>query len=505
MTKSSLRTRFAFSVGSNLFRALLSFITGMLLGRFLGPENYGNMSFLIGTFMGVRQLLDMGSSTAFFTFVSQKTPTKKFVFSFFAWLLIQFLIPVIIIGIFFPIQWVHSIWHNNERFVVLLAFLATFMQNSVWPILQNSGESQRQTHWVQGIGVIVSITHLIAVVLLWQLGKLGIYAIFIAIAIEYILASILANKKFKYSLETQPSESPKALLRKYLIFCLPMIPYSILNFIFEFVDKWMLQSNGGSIQQAYFAIGMQLCSIALIATTSIIRIFWKEIAEANYNGDKERMGVLYLKVSRFLFLVGSIIAGFLMPWTKEILNLILGSAYVGGAATLTIMFFYPIHQSLGQINGTLLLATEKVKLQVICGIIFMITSIIASYFILASKEATIPGLGLGSIGLALKMVTMQFLEVNTISYIISRVFKWHFNWTYQFICIIGCSFIGWITYFSTTWLVGNSLPILLEICFSGGMYLFLIGSLIYYKPQLAGITREEIIKTKHLIFRGVFK
>lgn len=31
---------------------------------------------------------------------------------------------------------------------------AAFMQNSVWPVVQQTGESQRQTVWVQGVGVV---------------------------------------------------------------------------------------------------------------------------------------------------------------------------------------------------------------------------------------------------------------------------------------------------------------------------------------------------------------
>ena len=83
MLKTSIRSRFIFTVGINFFKSLLSFITGILLARLLGPEFYGNMAFLLGSFMGVLRLLNMGSSSAFFTFLSQKTRSRKFVLLFF--------------------------------------------------------------------------------------------------------------------------------------------------------------------------------------------------------------------------------------------------------------------------------------------------------------------------------------------------------------------------------------------------------------------------------------
>src|SRR5207302_5348904 len=122
-----------------------------------------------------------------------------------------------------------------------------------------------------------------------------------------------------------------------------------IGFAYEFADRWLLQGYGGSVQQAYYAVSAQFAAIALLATGSILSIFWKEIAEAHHRGDHVRTGMLYKKVSRLLFVIGAVIAGFLLPWAQDLLRLLLGAAYVGGPSTLAIMFLYPIHQSMGQI------------------------------------------------------------------------------------------------------------------------------------------------------------
>ena len=123
MLKTSIRSRFIFTVGINFFKSLLSFITGILLARLLGPEFYGNMAFLLGSFMGVLRLLNMGSSSAFFTFLSQKTRSRKFVLSFFLWVAIQLITTLIVIGLLFPVHWIENIWLGQELSLVLLAFL----------------------------------------------------------------------------------------------------------------------------------------------------------------------------------------------------------------------------------------------------------------------------------------------------------------------------------------------------------------------------------------------
>jgi O-antigen/teichoic acid export membrane protein len=500
---TSIRGRFFFTVGANVFRGLLSFITGMLLARLLGPESFGSMAFLLGTFMGVLKLLDMGSSSAFFTFMSQKPRSKRFVRSFFTWLAFQFLLPLCVIGLLFPTQWVEVVWHGEKLSLVLLAFTAIFMQGPVWSAIQNAGESQRRTHWIQSISVVVATVHLLAVIFLWLVGWLGLYAIFFAIIFEYLVAAIIAHKRFSYNKEVIDTASSleEPILRKYLDYCLPLIPYSWVGFFYIFTDRWLLQNYSGSVEQAYYAISAQFATVALIITTSILRIFWKEVAEARKQDDNERVRRLYQKVSRLLFFVGSVIAGFLIPWAEELLKNILGEAYVGGVTTLTIMFLYPIFQSAGQIGSTMLYACEKISIQSKIGIIFMIVSMIVTYFILAPSDAVLPGLNLASEGLAMKMVVMAFIQVNILAYIIARIWNWPFDWVYQPVGLLGCVGLGWIVNAGATSFIGEMFPWFVTLFVSGVFYIFLVAILVYIMPWLIGMTRKEI----YLAFNVGFK
>ncbi|MFG1691683.1 lipopolysaccharide biosynthesis protein [Gemmatimonadota bacterium] len=501
---ASVQQRFVFTLGSNVFRGLLSFTTGMLLARWLGPEAYGMMAFLLGTFLGVRQLTNMGTSAAFFTFLSQQPRSKAFVRAFFSWLALQFILPAAAIGLLFPVRWIEAIWDGQPRSLVLLAFAAVFMQNSLWPVVQQAAEAQRRTLWVQSIGVLVGAAHLAAVVLLWSLGVLGLYAIFIAVAIEFFLAAFVAHSRLSYatSQRDSPEAGPAAALRMYIHYCLPLVPYSVFGFAYQFADRWLLQSFGGGVEQAYYSVGAQFSRVALIATTAILRIFWKEIAEASHEGDYARMGRLYRKVTRLLFFVGAGIVGFLMPWATDLLDLMLGAEYVGGATTLMIMFLYPVHQSIGQINGTLLMATERVKVHVLVGTAFMACSIAVTYLVLAPPDALVPGLGLASQGLALKMVMMQFIQVNIVMYIIARIWHWSFDWLFQPIALFGCIGLGWVVHEVGLRLIAVDLTLPLKMGLVGIVYLCLLVGFLYAVPWVAGFTREELMTSARTIWPG---
>ena len=494
--KSSFKRRYFFTILTSIFRSLIAFVTGMLLARFLGPKQYGNMSFLIGIFLSIRQLLDMGTSQAFFTFMSQRLRPRIFITTYFLWLFIQFIIILIVIGLFFPINWIQLIWHGENRSLILIAFAASFMQNSVWPSVQQSLEAQRLTYKAQSFGIVIVFFHLIAVLILYFFKKLGIYSIFFAIFIEYVIASFIAYRFIQYEPENSERKSiltNKGIYKMYSKYCTPIILYSWVGFLYSFADTWLLHKFGGSVNQAYYSIGSQVAAISLFATTSILNIFYKEIAEAFHNNNLQKASLIYYKVSRSLFLISATISCFLIPWTKDILNNLLGSEYINGNITLAIMLLYPIHQSLGQIGGTIFYATEQVKLQSKIGIIFMLISIIVTYFILAPNNMLIPGLNLGSEGLALKMVLMQFIQVNIIAYIISSLLKSKFEFSYQFLTIIIFLGLSFASYYVIISLIGTNFAFIPSLIFCAIIYLVLILSFIFIFPWITGNDRKNLL------------
>lgn len=488
----TIRARFAFTLGANLFKSLLSFATGLITARGLGPEAYGSMAFLLGTCISMRQLLDMGSSTAFFTFLSQRSRSRHFVAYYMYWLAGQFLLVLTVIGLLFPDVWLNIVWKGEQRSVVVLAFVAAFLQSNLWPTVVQMGESQRLTRWVQAIGVGVVLMHLVVVAVLWFFSQLGLYLIFGAIAIEYLAASWFASTKLHFEPKAPREETIVTVFREYARYCLPLIVYSWVGFAYDFADRWLLQNYGGSIQQAYYSVGAQFASIALIATTSVMNVFWKEIAEAYHRGDGQRVATLYRRVSRILYMGGATVAGFLIPWAEDILHLLLGPRYVGGAAALAIMFLYPVHQSMGQIGGAMLYATGRVRVQVTLGIGFMLASIVVSYFVLASPGAFVPGLGLASTGLAIKVVAMQFLQVNVIAILIAKglglIFDWHHQIVGLGIAVVG----GWGGYVLSSALVGHYWSTPATMAVAGLIYSGFILAALYALPWLVDMPRFSL-------------
>ena len=111
-------------------------------------------------------------------------------------------------------------------------------------------------------------------------------------------------------------------------------------------------------------------------------------------------------------------------------------------------------------------------------------------------------LNLGSVGLALKMIILQFFLVNVQLYFNSKFLKinfFHFLF-HQFSVIIILVAIAYISnFFSST--ISN---FLISFFTQSVIYLFSIMLIIYNYPKLIGLNSRSITKYKTLILKKIY-
>ena len=197
MPKEKYSSRISYTLIGNLFRAIISFVTSMFIARELAPENYGRYIFLIGTFIALKQILDFSSSSAFFTFISQKKRSLKFIKIYWAYVALQLLLPLFIIALVIPSDLIKTIWNDESKTLIILALIAVFFQSTVWPITVQMAESIRKTYYVQIINVSLVFLHFLVIISLWYFKLLAIPILFIVITIEWLIASLLLLNIFK--------------------------------------------------------------------------------------------------------------------------------------------------------------------------------------------------------------------------------------------------------------------------------------------------------------------
>jgi len=493
----SFQRRFLISVGANLVRAGLSFMTGMLLARGLGPTLYGDMAFLLGTFVSIRALLDLGSSSAFYTFISQRPRGPVFFLRFSGWLATQFVLTALFVCWLAPDSLFLRVWLTQPREMVVLALLASFVQQPLWTVVGYVGESLRRTHQVQLLSTLVSLFYLLVVALLLWLDKLTLPRVFVLLALQYAVASLGAYFWWRGEIGAQPASPPSwsDMFDEYRRYCAPMVALSVVTFFYSFLDRWLLQWAGGSEQQGFFQVASQFAQVSLLAAISVMNIFWREVAEAWEKRDHAKVARLYQLISRGLVLLSAALTGLVLPWVPLLLGPLLGKAYDGAWLVLSVMLCYPVHQSLGQVNGAMLLACGRTREQMFNGLLSMLVSIPVSYFVLAPEQAAIPGLKLGALGLALKALAVSLIMVNFQSWLLARYHGWRFDWRYQLFGIPFLILLGWVLSFPLQLAVDSLdlawLGALLAFCVAAPLYLAAVLLLIWKCPKCLGLGPAE--------------
>ena len=159
MNSASISVRAIASLGGNVLRNVLSMFAGLLIARGLGPSDYGNLTFLLGSFLAIRQLLDLGSSSAFYTLLSQQPRGRQFYLSYFGWMAAQFLVTVLVVAVLLPRPILDRLGRGHARGLVVLACVASFLQQHVWQTVGQIGEAARQTVRVQALNLAVGVLH----------------------------------------------------------------------------------------------------------------------------------------------------------------------------------------------------------------------------------------------------------------------------------------------------------------------------------------------------------
>lgn len=394
----------------------------------------GRYFFVMFTFLSILTFIDFNASSAFFTFISKKKQSQKFVNIYLFWTFLQLFALFIVLSFIIPNHLISKLWIGESRSLILMGMLASFMQGRFWTVGAQMAEASMKTLNLQFISLVFTIIHFMIVLGLWVYGEATLHFLFLAIIVEWFIAGTLACRLYSCN-KLCENETFSNIFKKYKIYCAPLVFLSLLNFAHSFSEKWMLQNWGGSSEQGYYGVAMRISSITLLVTNSIFNIFWKEITvqydKKNYILLKNHIE----KTVKYLFFFSSFLVAFIFPYTDLLIYYTLGTEYLQGAHTFMILIFYPITQALTHITSSFFFATEDTKSYSLIGSIFVSISMVINYFVLAPSDFFIPGFNLGSFGLSISLLLLNIILFNYSLYYIFKKLNYTYRWKFQLLII----------------------------------------------------------------------
>ena len=166
-------------------------------------------------------------------------------------------------------------------------------------------------------------------------------------------------------------------------------------------------------------------------------LLMREVSLSFGKNEFENIRSLFIKNLKILYFLVTFMAVYVSLNSDFITTILGGKGFEEAGIVVGLMAFYPVHQTIGQINGTIYMSTERTKGYRNINLVFSPLSIVFSYFFMAPVSAF--GLGLGAVGLAIEMIVIQFISQNVLLYFNCKYLNFSFIrlFLYQ-IVIIAC-------------------------------------------------------------------
>ena len=487
MREDSLKKRYRFKLLASIISGVIGAILIAIVPKALGPIAYGQFTYLQDFFMKLIGFLDMGSSIAFFTKLSARHTRKELITFYFLYSLVVLLTVLIFITIIYNFGYTQYILPDIPNQYIYMGLFFGFF---TWftQIFIKISDAYALTVSVELIKIGHKVVSLFFLVYLVYFTTFDLYSYFyfhyVVLALFLFILSWLFIKKgiLSRSLFSFKSLNMKNLLKEFVDYCHPLLVYSIIGLMAGMFDIWLLQKMAGSTQMGFYGLAYSLAAMCFVFTGAMTPIITREFAKSYDKKDIEKMRSLYFRYIPMLYSLAAYFGIFISMQSETVLAIFTDEKFKDAYLVLMVMAFYPIHQTYGQLSGSIFYATGQTKLIRNISFVSIPIGMILSFSFIYLFE-------LEAVGLAYKMIIGQIIGTNIQLYFNSkfldfkmRSFVWHQLYSVVFFIVLA--------YISSN--IFSLESSIISFLISGMIYTILVIMFTYLFPKVFSTTRDEI-------------
>ncbi len=505
----SLKKRYFIKLAKSSIDALINVSLLLFVPRVLGPVAYGNFNFIRNSFQSIIALSDLNLASAHINHAARKDNSHLATNVYFSYTLLVGLAILLFVSFTIVTGLNRYVFPGQSAGYLFMGTLLAYLMY-LFTALMGLSDSKGTTYGFELRSIVVSVVLFVVLLSLFLAGVLSLTTFFVQRIVLYIFllgfGGWYLHKKmhFRPQLINPKQHEARIIIREFFAFSNPLIVLSVLGIAFGLFDRWFLQIIYGSASQGFFSLAFSLSAIAGLFLTPMTPLLMQSVAKADESGDLHGIRSAFEKV-KFLYLIGAFLSIFFMFHTGEIIALIGGDDYNGARLTVLIMFLYPIHVVYGQFCGGVLIALRKTSLYRNIALVSSVVGVIITYILLAPRSFLIPGVELNSIGLALKLVLIQFFSVTIQLYFVCRIVKEKISCYLlsQLIIPLPILLVGvaeWLFREQAALSFQGALENGLSLAVSMTIWALVIGGVIWRFPGLAGLDKPGLQNTVYHLF-----
>ncbi len=386
----------AWLIGSKIVQSLLSLIVGMISSRYLGPSNYGILSYASSIVTFMVPFMNIGINEVLVHQIVKKPKDEgKIIGTSIVLCLCSSVL--CIIGIFAFVLFANA---GEKDTIIVCMIYSLLLIFQIFEMLRYWFQAKLMSKYIAIASMIAYVMWLVYKILLLILGK-DVRWFAMSHVIDHMFMAVIlifmykrmGGQRLSFSLETA-----KELLSVSKYYIIPNVMISI----FSQTDKIMLNMMLNSESVGYYSAATTISGLSLFVFTAILDSFRPIIFEKKEKDIKayEKNVSLLSGIIIYLSLLQSVAITVLAP---IIVRVLYGEAFLESVSTLQIVVWYTTFSYLGAVRNIWILAENKQKVLWILNVSGAVANVIMNF-------ALIPVLGADGAALA-SLITQFFTNV----------------------------------------------------------------------------------------------
>ena len=502
MSVNSLRSRYFSKLKSNFFVLFSNAIITLIVPRSLGPILFGIFDFVTEYFYNILTFFQLGTQQAFYTKLSKNQNDNKIIKFYSAFILLTIFFTTVFLSIIYLFSIEHIFFPEMQKKYInsglFFAILSLIIAN-LKLVNDATGITKQTENWIvvqKSLGVVIILILYYFFSITLEIYFLYHYFLMIFLLICWLRVIRKNNRRLLSGVLNY--EDVKSYFQRFYKFSAPLFIYSLISLVCDIGDRWLLQMFSGSIEQGYFGFAFRVSAICFIFTSAMTPLIVREFSIAYKNKNIELLKNLFRNNIPLLYFVGAYFSLFFVFNSKYFIRIIGGDEYILGSTAFVIMAFYPIQQSYGQLSTSLFYATNQTVLYRNIAVSVSLIGLLTSFILLA--PTSYGGLNLGSTGLAIKKVLIQFLGVSFGLYFNMKYLKLSFKkyMGHKILVVLLLSILAYSSNLIISFFISSKY---LFIFFSGLLYTILTLLLVIIFPIIIVRDRITIYKQINQMFK----
>ena len=506
MKQATLARRYLFKLLANMASVPVYLVMEAVLPRALGPQMYGNFSFATSVFQQLSGFLDMGTSTCFYNALSRRQREGGLV-SFYARAMALVLAVMLVVGLallYPPLGELAlpgvPLW--MAPFAALWGFLFWWSR-----VLRSMNDAIGATVRSELARTVCSLAGVLVLLGLFASGTLTPWTLFIqqyALMGGTALGFWLVMRGFWGPLPWRlPAADIRAYRREFFDYSHPLLVQALLSFLLLTAERWLLQWFDGSAEQGFYALSQKVSMACVLFVAAMTPLIMRELSIAWGQEDKAAMGRLLTRFAPMLYVVAAYFSCFTVAEGDVLVRIFGGAAFAAAMVPVQIMALYPVHQTCGQLAGSVFHATGRTSTLRNVTALECVYGFATAWVMLAPAEYG--GLHLGAVGLALKTVVVQCVTANLCLWLASRLVPFAFwrNLAHQVWSVGLLLALAWGCRTLTLALGLGDTTSLARFLVSGLLYSLLTATLCWLFPPLIGSTAQDLYEWRVRVQGGL--